>query len=55
MSTQVREFIIRRDSLPIKVLYIEPQRISAYMRRLQARFSGYNWSVSDRFLLNGSD
>jgi hypothetical protein len=55
MPTEKREFIIRQDSLPVKVLNIEPKRVRFYMCRLQTRFSDYRWSVSERFLLNGSD
>jgi hypothetical protein len=55
MSTGTRDFVIRQNSLPVKVLHIEPHRVASYMQRLQARFSDYHWSVSDRFLLNGSD
>ena len=55
MPTETRGFIIRQDSLPVKVMHIEPQRIRSYMHRLQTRFSNYRWSVSERFLLNGSD
>jgi len=55
MSTGTRDFVIRQNSLPVKVLHIEPQRVASYMQRLQARFSDYRWSISDRFLLNGSD
>lgn len=55
MPTDIRDFVIRQDGLPVKVLHIEPQRIRPYMHRLQTRFSDYRWSVSERFLLNGSD
>lgn len=55
MLIQMREYVIRKDSLPIKILRIEKHRVSTFMRRLQIRFPGYKWSVCDRFLLNGSD
>ena len=55
MPTETRVFVIRQDSLPVKVLHLEPQRVRAYMHRLQTRFSDYRWSVSERFLFNGSD
>lgn len=55
MQSQSREFVIRRSGTPIKLLRLNPARVKAYMRRLRSRFPDQNWSVSDRFLLNGTD
>ncbi len=55
MSLQTREFVIRQDSLPLKIMIMDQQRVTSLLRRLQARFPSYRWSVSERFPLNGSD
>ncbi len=55
MPTKSRDFLIRKDGLPVKVLHLERNRTVSYMRRLQARFPDYRWSISERFLLSGSD
>lgn len=55
MPAQKRDFVIRQDSLPMKVLRMDPERMTPYMRHLQARFPNHQWSVSERFPLNGSD
>ncbi len=55
MLREPRGFVFRQDSLPVKVMYIEPQRLRSYMHRVQTRFSDYRWSVSERFPLSGSD
>lgn len=55
MENQQRDFIIRRDSEPVKVLRFKPQRVNIYMHRVQTRFPKFSWSISDRFPLCGSD
>lgn len=55
MPTDTRDFVIRQNSEPLKVLHMDFSRIGPYMRRLQARFPEHRWSVSERFLTVGSD
>ena len=55
MTNTTRDFLIRRDHNPMKVLRMDPHRIARFMKRLQSRFPDYSWSVSERFLLNAGD
>lgn len=49
MAKNRRDFLIRRDHSPLKVLYMEPARVGRFMYRLQSRFPNHTWSVSERF------
>lgn len=55
MQIQTREFVIRKNSQPVKVMRMEAGRMGLYMRRLQTRFPDYCWSISEHFPINGSD
>ena len=54
MAKSMRDFLIRRDHHPLKLLSMEPGRIAPYMRRLETRFPDFEWSVCERFTLNGA-
>ena len=54
-ATEVQEFAIRRDGLPYKLLRSTPEQVRRFVARISARFPDHDWSVSQRFVLNGSD
>jgi len=54
-ANDVQEFAIRRDGLPYKLLRLTPEQIKRFMDRVSVRYPDHDWSVSERFVLNGSD
>lgn len=50
-----QEFVIHQNGLGHKLIMAEPGWISSFMRRVSTRYPERRWSVSHRFLLNGSD
>jgi len=55
MVTFAKDFIIRQDSQPVKVLRLDPRRVKPFMKRLRCRFPNSRWSISNRFPLGGGD
>ncbi len=50
-----REFVIHQNGLGHKLIVADPDWITSFMRRVSMRYPKHRWSVSHRFLLNGSD
>ena len=55
MRTSAQEYVIRRNGLGCKLVVAAPDRIKVLMRRVRARYPGHRWSISQRFIFNGSD
>ena len=55
MPSFSREFVVRKDSLPMKIVTVSPDRLRQFMDRVRGRYPGHQWSVSERFLLNAGD
>jgi len=49
------EFVILRNGSPYKLICLSSDQVTAYCRRLSARYPDVTWSVTDPFLPHATD